>query len=53
MGEYRFNEHWGIGADFHMTTTQFNIVQEVGEDGQVVNDGTVRLNLLVGLHYLF
>ena len=51
--EYRFNEHWGIGADFHMTTTQFNIVQEVGEDGQVVNDGTVRLNLLIGLRYLF
>jgi len=51
--EYRFNAHWGIGADFQIMSTQFNIVQEVGENGQVVNDGIVRLNLLIGVRYLF
>lgn len=51
--EYRFNKHWGIGADFHVFSTQFNIIQEIGEDEQLVNDGIVRLNLLIGLHYLF
>ena len=51
--EYRFNKHWGVGADFHIFSTQFNIVQEIGEDEQLVNDGVVRLNLLIGLRYLF
>ncbi len=50
--EYRFNAHFGIGADFNLFNTQFHFIKNLDE-AETLYDNITRLNLLISANFYF